>query len=99
MADHVHICIEVPPKYSLSEIIKQVKVSSTKWVQSNFSVGKSFAWQEGFGVFSVSPSSKAAVLKYIQNQKEHHEGRSFKDEFLWLLKNHHVKFDEKFLWK
>ena len=99
VADHVHICVEVPPRYALAEIIRNVKVSSTKWVRQNYVSASGFEWQEGYGAFSVSPSAREAVLKYIRNQEAHHSQVNFKEEFLWLLKNHAIKYDEKYLWK
>jgi len=97
--DHVHLCVEIPPKYALADIVRNVKVSSSKWVRQNFPIKKEFEWQEGYGAFSVSPSCKEAVLQYIKNQEIHHKERNFREEFLLLLQKHAVKYDEKYLWK
>jgi len=99
MPDHVHFCVGIPPTLVPAEIIRSVKVASSKWVSQNFQIDKKFQWQEGYGAFTVGPSSKKAVLKYIKNQETHHKKRDFKEEFLWLLKNHDIEFEEKFLWK
>ncbi len=99
MPDHVHVCVEIPPTTSLSDLMKNVKVSSTKWVKQHFPTSKNFEWQEGYGAFSVSPSNKEAVFAYIKNQEAHHRKYDFKEEFLLLLKNHGIQFEEKYLWK
>ena len=67
MPDHVHACIKIPPDLAISELMRSVKVSSTKLIAQNFPVGKDFAWQEGYGVFSVSASNCPDVVNYIHN--------------------------------
>ena len=99
MPDHVHLCVEIPPRFALADIMRNAKVSSSKWVHQNFLMCKDFEWQEGYGAFSVSPSSREAVLQYIRNQETHHKKCDFREEFLWLLQNNAVKYDEKYLWK
>ena len=99
MPDHVHVWIAIPPTYVISEVVRNIKVATTKWVRETNPHCFDFAWQEGYGAFSVSVSNKNAVINYIKNQKEHHKGRSFKDEFLILLKQHEIEHDEKYLWK
>ncbi len=99
MPDHVHLCVEIPPRYAPADIVRKVKISSSKCVHQNFPMHTDFEWQEGYGAFSVSPSYREAVLQYIRNQEIHHKKRDFREEFLWLLQNHAVKYDEKYLWK
>ena len=99
MADHVHILLIIPPTIAIAEVIRNVKVSATKWVHEVNPHCQNFAWQEGYGAFSVSASNREIVANYIRNQKEHHKGRSFKDEFLVLLNQHGVDYEEKYLWK
>jgi len=97
MHDHVHILTIIPPHFAVANIIRDIKISSTKWMNSLPNV-KGFSWQEGYGSFTVSESQKEAVINYILNQEKHHQTRTFKDEFLELLKLHDVEYDEKYLW-
>ncbi len=91
MPDHVHVCAEIPPSINISEVMRNVKVSTSKWIKQNFSVGKNFEWQEGYGAFSVSPSNKNALIQYIKNQEQHHKKYDFREEFLLLLLQKHRK--------
>jgi REP element-mobilizing transposase RayT len=95
-ADHVHMLLRVRPVHSSAEIVRVVKANSSKWVRGKWSRG--FAWQTGYGVFSVSESNVAAVTKYIAGQEEHHKKHSFQQEYLAFLKKNHVEYDEKYIW-
>jgi REP element-mobilizing transposase RayT len=95
-ADHVHILIRIRPAQSAAEIARVIKANSSKWVRTKWSV--EFAWQTGYGVFSVSESNVAAVKKYIANQEQHHKKHSFQEEFLAFLKKNNVAYDERYLW-
>ena len=95
--DHVHGLVSLKPKHSISDVVREVKQNSTKWVKSKFGI-YIFGWQEGFGVFSVSASQKEAVRGYIENQKEHHRIKTFQEEYRELLIKHGVSFEEKYLW-
>ena len=99
MPDHVHVLTAIPPTISIAEVIRNVKVSATKWVKETCPDSANFAWQEGYGAFSVSSSNHEAIVNYIRNQKNHHKDRDFRDEFLALLNKHGIEFDEKYLWK
>ena len=99
MPDHVHILVSIPPKSSISEIIRNAKVSSSKWLKGTYLDLDTFSWQEGYGAFSVSTSNKLAVIQYILNQEKHHKKYDFREEFLGLLKKHGISFDEKYLWR
>jgi putative transposase len=94
-ADHVHLLVRVRPVHSASEMVRVVKANSSKWVRTK---RPNFAWQIGYGVFSVSESSVAAVTKYIARQEEHHRKQSFQEEFLTFLKKNNVECDERYLW-
>ncbi len=96
MSDHVHLLILLPPNVSVSDAMRFVKANSSRWVKERF--GKKFAWQRGFGAFSVSRSNVDAVAKYIKNQEQHHRGFDFKTEFVSLLSKNDVEYDEKYLW-
>lgn len=97
MSEHIHLLVSLPPTVSISDALKFLKANSSKWMNERF--GKEFAWQIGYGAFSVSRSQVDAVVKYIQNQEEHHQKYDSKEEFLKLLRNHEVEFDENYLWK
>lgn len=90
-ANHVHLLFALPATSSLSHAIQKLKGSSSRWM------GRGFSWQEGYGAFSVSPSQLPAVEKYIQNQQEHHRKRSFEEEFVAILRNSGIEYDEKFV--
>lgn len=96
VADHVHLLILLPPTVSISDAMRFVKANSSRWVKERF--GIKFAWQKGFGAFSVSRSNVDAVVKYIKDQERHHHGSDFKTEFVSLLDKHGVDYDERYLW-
>jgi REP element-mobilizing transposase RayT len=97
-ADHVHLLMKLPASVAVADILRLIKTNSSKWVNENeFSPGV-FAWQTGYGAFSVSESQAPAVGRYIQNQVEHHRGQSFQEEFVALLKRHGVAYDPQHLW-
>lgn len=93
-ANHVHILMALPAKQSLSNAIRDLKANSSRWMAEKH---PRFAWQEGFGAFSVSPSQAPAVKKYIRNQAEHHRKRDFEEEFLLLLKKSGVDYDPRYV--
>lgn len=95
--NHIHALIVAPPPVSPSQIAKWLKGESSKWIHGEFADMKRFAWQDGFGVFSVSKSNAPQVIEYIKNQREHHMKQSFEDEYIELLKLHGVEYDPKYL--
>ena len=95
-ADHVHMLVRIRPAQSAAEVARVVKANSSGWVREKWS--RNFAWQTGYGVFSVSESNVAAVTKYIANQEEHHKKHSFQEEFVAFLKKNNVAYDEKYIW-
>jgi len=92
--DHVHLILRVPPRLSLSEIIRLIKSNASKWIHETFPAAQNFSWQSGYSAFSVSQSKLQTVYEYVQNQKEHHAKISFKDEIFDLLRRHKIEFDE-----
>jgi REP element-mobilizing transposase RayT len=92
MPDHVHLLVVSPP----AEAMRFVKANSSKWVTERF--GIPFAWQTGYGAFSVSRSGVPNVVKYIAEQEAHHRKFDFRGEFVALLEKSEVDFDEKYLW-
>jgi putative transposase len=76
-----------------------LKTNSSRWAKERWPQRCSFAWQRGYGAFTVSESRRAAVIRYIQDQEQHHRCISFQEEFLKLLANHSVEFDERYIWQ
>ena len=94
--DHVHMLMRIRPVHSVAEITRIVKANSSGWIRKKGH--KEFAWQAGYGVFSVSESNVPAVAKYIAGQEEHHRKRSFQEEFVAFLKKNKVAYDERYIW-
>jgi putative transposase len=94
VSDHLHLLIALSPKMNLSKVVCDLKANSSKWLHET---GVPFAWQEGYGAFSVSPSRIADVQRYIRNQAEHHKKRDFEQEFLDLLRKSGIPFEEKYV--
>jgi REP element-mobilizing transposase RayT len=92
MPDHVHLLIRYRADLSHSELLQQIKGRSSKWANETWPQGGHFAWQEGYGGFTVSKSNVAEVAAYIARQKEHHQRMDFKSEFLELLRRHGIEF-------
>ena len=99
MPDHVHILAKLSPTVTISDVLRVTKTNSSKWFNETFTSKSPFAWQRGFGAFSVSMSNVESVRRYIQYQEEHHRKRTFKDEFRELLIRHGIEFDEKYLFE
>jgi REP element-mobilizing transposase RayT len=98
-ADHVHLLICLPADLAVSDCLRVVKTNSSRWIKERWPERRSFAWQGGYGAFSVSESRRSAVIRYIQDQARHHGRISFQDELRALLKNHRVEFDERYMWR
>jgi REP element-mobilizing transposase RayT len=96
--DHVHILAFCPPKIALADFIGKIKSNSSGWVHETWPHRASFAWQRGYGAFTVSESNLAEVKLYIENQEEHHKRMTFKEEYVLLLRKHGIIFDENELW-
>jgi REP element-mobilizing transposase RayT len=96
--DLVHICCLLSKKISLIHLLEEIKKRSSKWIKTKGREYEKFYWQSGYSVFSVNPSDRAAVVKYIDNQREHHRHRSFKEEMLAFLKKYGTEYDERYLW-
>jgi putative transposase len=99
MPDHIHIFVGLRPTQSLSELMKDIKGDSSKWInQKGFVQGK-FSWQEGYGAFSYSKSQVDTVIEYIKNQERHHKSRTFLEEYREFLRKFEVEFDERYIFK
>lgn len=96
--DHVHILFELSRTKAISAVVEEIKTTSSKWIKTQGSEFSGFAWQAGYGAFSVSESGISAVREYIAGQQEHHQKRTFEDEYRSLLVRHNLDFDEHYLW-
>ncbi|MGC2198167.1 MAG: IS200/IS605 family transposase [Terriglobales bacterium] len=96
--DHVHALLLLPATLSLSKAVQMLKGSSSKHLNETRAAGDGFAWQEGYGAFSVSASQTAGVIEYIENQFVHHAKRNYEEEFLEFLNKYRVEYDPRFVW-
>jgi putative transposase len=99
MPDHVHVLIGMRPSQSLSELLQDIKGSSSIWINEKRLVPGKFQWQEGYGAFSYSKSHVPAVINYILNQEEHHKKKTFMEEYKELLDKFGVDYDERYIFK
>jgi putative transposase len=97
--DHTHLLIGLKPNLALSDLVGDIKTGSTNHINQNHWVPGRFSWQEGFGAFSYSHSHLDAVIRYIQNQEQHHKRKSFHEEYLAFLEKFKVSYDERYLFK
>jgi hypothetical protein len=96
VADHVHVLATIPATIPISKAVQLIKGASSHWFKSTFSNTVSFAWQDGYGAFSVSEAQTGMVREYIRTQEEHHRTRTFAEEYRALLEQHGVQFDERY---
>lgn len=99
MPDHIHILIGMKPSCSLSDLIREVKKASNEFINSKRFSKSTFQWQEGYGAFSYSHSALNNVIQYIQNQKEHHKKRSFKEEYKEFLTKYRIEHKDEYLFE
>ena len=97
-ADHIHILSSLPRTMALSKYIEEIKRNSGRWIKTKDADYQKFAWQNGYGAFSVSSSRKESVVRYITGQKEHHKMVTFKEEFITFLEKYNIQYDERYLW-
>lgn len=96
-AEHVHALLVVPPAMPLAKAVQTLKGCSSKWINETKSAPDDFAWQEGYGAFSVSASLSADVIEYIRNQPAHHAKRNYEQEFLEFLKKYGIEYDPAYV--
>jgi len=94
--NHVHILLSLSPDMSLAKAMQLIKGASSRWMNETHT--RHFAWQEGYGAFTVGISQKADTIAYIESQAEHHRKRSFEEEFIAFLKKHNVEYDPRYIW-
>ena len=99
MPDHVHILVSIHPDIKISDLVRDIKAGSSKFINDNKWMSDKFSWQEGYGAFSYAKSAINNVVNYILNQEEHHKKRSFKEEYLGFLMKFEIEHDEKYLFE
>ncbi len=99
VADHVHLLVSISRQRSISEALRIIKASSSRWVHDTFpDTLADFAWQTGYAAFTVSHSHREKVRDYLSRQAEHHRTQTFQEEFLAFLRRHEIEYDERYLW-
>jgi REP element-mobilizing transposase RayT len=99
MPDHLHILIGLHPAQAISDLVRDIKADTNEWINKKRWIRGKFSWQEGYGGFSYSRSQLDRVAKYVINQKEHHSSRSFKSEYLTLLRKFDIAFEDKYVFE
>jgi len=99
MPDHLHLFVGLNPKQSISEMMKLIKGDSSEWINREKLTTRKFYWQDGFGAFSYGKSQVDNVVKYIENQQEHHTKISFLDEYRKMLEKFEIEYDERYIFK
>jgi len=99
VSDHAHLLIRMPRTRTPADMVKEIKIGSSKWLKTVSTRFAGFQWQAGYGMFSVSPSQCASVEAYLDFQAEHHRRVTFQDEYRRLLSEHDVEYDERFVWE
>lgn len=97
MPDHLHLLIGTKPNCTLSDLVRDIKANSSKWINERHLVTGKFEWQKGFGGFTVSQSGVKNVIEYIKNQEDHHRKKSFREEYIDFLKAYEVDFKNEYL--
>ena len=96
--DHIHILCMLSKKITLIKLMEELKSHSSKWIKTKGEDFKNFYWQDGYGAFSVNATEIDVVVSYIANQKEHHNKKTFQDEYKAFLKKYQVEYDERYVW-
>ena len=99
MPDHLHILIGMRPTQSISDLMQDIKGSSSKWINEKKFLKVKFEWQEGYGAFSYSKSQVYIIIDYIKNQEQHHANKTFQEEYLEFLKIFEVEYDARYIFK
>jgi REP element-mobilizing transposase RayT len=98
VADHVHLAIRLSRTVPIAKLVEELKTSSSKWLKTQSAELAMFAWQRGYGAFSVGPSDLDALRAYVDGQEEHHRTRTFQDEFRAFLTKYGIEFNERYVW-
>jgi len=98
VSDHIHLYASMPSTISIGDFVNAVKSNSSRWIHETYLRLRNFAWQEGYGAFSVSKSEEMQVVRHVLNQEDHHRRRTFKEELVALLDKHGIEYDKRYLW-
>jgi putative transposase len=96
-SDHVHVLVRLKATHCVADVMREIKSSSSAWIHNEIGI-RFFEWQDGYGAFTVSSSAVDSVKGYIEKQKEHHRRKPFQEEYLELLRESGIEFDERYLW-
>jgi REP element-mobilizing transposase RayT len=96
--DHVHVLLSLPATMAIAKAIQVLKAGSSLWIHETIPSHRGFAWQEGYGAFSLGVSQVEQTRSYIERQAEHHRKTTFQEEFLAFLKRHQMEYDERYVW-
>lgn len=99
MPDHVHMLIGFKPECHIADLVRDIKSNSSRWVNAQRFTTETFRWQKGYGVFSVGYSSLDTLINYILNQEEHHRVKNLREEYIELLAENQIDYDQKYLFK
>jgi putative transposase len=97
-ADHIHLLVSLSKRVAVADLLENIKKDSSAWMKAQGPQFRQFYWQEGYGAFTIGESGMPSLKRYIANQKAHHRRKSFKEEFLRLLKKYRVEYDERYIW-
>jgi len=95
--EHAHLLVRIPAKIAVSDFVGKLKSNTSKHINDTSGIIRKFGWQDGFGAFTVSVSTKDRVYEYIKNQMQHHREQTFETEYLMLLKKHKVEYDRQYV--
>ena len=95
--DHLHIVTHIHPSIALADLVKNIKIASSGFIKDNGIFRNFNGWQDGYGAFTYSIKEKSRLIEYVKKQEEHHKRISFRDEYIELLREHEIAFDEKYL--
>jgi REP element-mobilizing transposase RayT len=98
IADHIHLAVRLSRTLTIADLVRELKASSSKWLKTQSPTLAHFAWQRGYGAFSVGPTDLGVLEAYIDQQEEHHRTRSFQEEYVAFLKKYGVEYDERYVW-
>jgi putative transposase len=98
VADHVHLAVRISRTITTAQLVEELKTSSSKWLKTQSPALAGFSWQAGYGAFSFEPSNLEALKRYIDRQEEHHQTRTFQEEYRIFLKRYGVEYDERYVW-
>jgi len=96
--DHVHLAIRLGRTLAVADLVQELKTVSSKWMKTQKDIPSEFAWQKGYGAFSLGISQKDSLIRYIDGQEEHHRKQTFQDEYRTFMRKYGIEFDERYVW-